>query len=336
MSHENRLVTGNRMARLGVLACLALLVVSSAATDAQAAPSAVTTELSGPEISQVRDFWTPARMRGARPLSVQPGRPSRLVGASTAAGSESPHRYPPRAPSRPSLISSVTETVPDPVAAGLARYGAIFMVLPNGGGTVRCSGTSVNAPSFSLVITAGHCVNEGGRGFARKWVFVPGYRYGERPFGTFVAHWLGTTPQWSAQENFNFDVGAAVVSRNERGQRLADAVGASGIAWGLSPDQVFDVYGYSASAPFDGATLQLCSQTRFEGHGFPSFFNPGPLDLGVECRATPGSSGGGWIIAGDLLNSVTSNGPLDEPITNFGPYFGKAVERLFARAARVK
>ena len=172
-------------------------------------------------------------------------------------------------------MSSIAETVSDPTVSGISQNGAIFIVEGNGE-LDRCSGTSVNAPNFSLVITAGHCVYDEGHWLGRKWVFVPGYRFGERPFGTFVAKWLGTTPQWLAHGNENFDVGAAVVSRNERGQRLADAVGADGIAWGLSPSQVFDVYGYPVAQPFNGATLQLCPQTPFEGHDFSSFFPRAP------------------------------------------------------------
>lgn len=189
---------------------------------------------------------------------------------------------------------------------------------------------------MSVVFTAGHCVHDGFRWLGRQWVFVPGYHHGLRPFGTFVAKWLGSTPRWVASGNSNFDVGAAVVSRNERGQKLAKAVGGAGIAWNLSPNQIFDVYGYPAGEPFDGATLQRCPQTAFQGHDLSSFLSPGPLNLAVQCNVTGGASGGGWFISGGLLNSITTNGYPEDPTTDYGPYFGKAVGRLFAAAARVK
>lgn len=227
-----------------------------------------------------------------------------------------------------------TETIADPTAPGVSQNGAVFVV-GRFGTLGRCSGTSVNAPNYSLVVTAGHCVHEGRHWMGAKWVFVPGYHFGQRPFGTFVAKWLGATPQWIKSENPNFDVGAAVVSRNERGQRLADAVGADDIAWNLSPNQVFDVYGYPVAPPFDGATLQHCAQTPYEGHAFFSLLTPGPLNLAVHCEITPGASGGGWTISGNVLNGLTADGyPGDD--TNYGPYFGKEVAKLFARAAKVK
>jgi len=335
VGHENGSRRGGRALRVSIFACLALLGPTTTSAGAQAAPAAATS-LSAAQIKRIRDFWTPARMRHARPLSVQPDRRSRLIRDSSAFSAGRPHLYPPRGPSREAFASSTAETIPDPTVPGLAQNGAIFIVLPHGFGTARCSGTSINAPNLSLVFTAGHCVHEGHRWFAHKWIFVPGYRYGERPFGTFVAHWLGTTPQWLAHGNENFDVGAAVVSRNERGQRLAEAVGGDGIAWGLSPSQVFDVYGYPVAPPFNGATLQSCRQAPFEGHDFSSFLYPGPLNLAVRCNVTPGSSGGGWVISGGLLNSVTSSGYPDDPTTDFGPYFGRAVARLFGRAAAVR
>jgi hypothetical protein len=244
---------------------------------------------------------------------------------------------PPRARATAATASSASETLPDPTLPGLAVNGAIFISEGPGQGFARCSGTSVNAPNLSVVFTAGHCVYDEGRWSAGKWVFVPGYHHGERPFGTFTAHWIGTTPQWRAHENENFDVGAAVVGRNERGQRLAAAVGADGIAWGLPPKQVFDVYGYPVERPFNGSTLQVCREAAYEGHDFGSFFTPGPLDLAVPCPDSAGGSGGGWVISGSTtLNSVTTYGYPEDPKTNFGPYFGKDVERLFERAARVK
>ena len=42
------------------------------------------------------------------------------------------------------------------------------------------------------------------------------------------------------------------------------------------------------------------------------------------------------MIHGHVLNGVTSNGYPDDASTDYGPYFGKEVAHLFARAARVK
>jgi hypothetical protein len=234
----------------------------------------------------------------------------------------------------PSLASaSESVTVPDPTAPGLSVDGAVF--IREDGGYGRCSGTSVTAPNKSLVITAGHCVFENGRWSGRRWVFVPGYRHGERPFGTFIAHWLGTTPQWHRAENDNFDVGAAVVGRNESGELLAQAVGADRLVTGRHP-RAFDVRGYPVARPFNGGTLQVCQGAASVGHDFQTLLMPGPLDLGVQCRISGGASGGGWFIDGDLLDGVTSGSYTEDPATVYGPYFGDVVGRLAHVAGRVR
>jgi V8-like Glu-specific endopeptidase len=265
-------------------------------------------------------FWTAARMKAARPLDLRlPGR--RQISLSA-----------------PASASSAFEAVPDPTRIASRVNGAIFIETPFGLG--RCSGTSVNAPNYSVVFTAAHCINTGGpkgRWMDFRWVFVPGYRYGQRPFGVFPAKWIDTTRQWRTTGSENFDVGAAVVTRNQRGQLLAKAVGGTGIAFGLKTRQVFDVHGYPAEAPFDGETQQVCTQSPFLGHDARSFLSPGPLNLAVDCDVTGGASGGGWTISGGkVLNSVTNYGYGDDPDTDFGAYFGKEVARLFHRAARVK
>jgi hypothetical protein len=228
--------------------------------------------------------------------------------------------------------------VADPTAPGFRENGAIFVDLPRGQGLARCSGTSVNAPNMSVVFTAAHCVNDGGFGkwFDRDWIFVPGYHDGVRPFGVFVAKWLGVTRPWIDGGSENGDVGAAVVSRNERGQRLGAAVGGYDIAWNLSPRQVFDVHGYPAAQPFDGASQRLCAGKPFLGHDFASFLWRGPLNMGIDCPLTGGASGGGWTIRGNVLNSVTDYGYSDDARTTFGAYFGNAVRALYRQAARVR
>jgi V8-like Glu-specific endopeptidase len=300
------------------VALVALMLGAACAQAAPIAAPALSTATAGR--AQSLRFWTAARMEHARPLF---GRVPRGGG------------HPSHSSAGDAFASSAFETISDPTASLTRQNGAIFVVLAFGG-VARCSGTSVNALNLSVVFTAGHCVHDGHEWLGRKWVFVPGYHNGERPFGVFAAKWLGSTPGWLSSGNENFDVGAAVVSRNERGQTLAAAAGGAGIAWGLSPNQAFDIYGYPVGLPFNGSTLQHCPQAQYEGHDLFSFLEPGPLNLAVECNVTGGASGGGWFTPDGLLNSVTTYGYGDDPATDFGPYFGKAVAKLFAQAAAVK
>jgi V8-like Glu-specific endopeptidase len=288
--------------------------------------------------AEARQFWTPARMKRATPIEVvRPGPSSPAAFRGSGAGQGRPRLIPSTSPRSQASASSHFDPVAEPALPGLREHGVIFLEAE--GHLGRCSGTSVSAPNFSVVITAGHCINGGGprgRWYRGRWLFVPGYRYGQRPFGVFPAKWLDTTSQWLSNGSENVDVGAAVVMRNERGQRLADAVGGTGIAWNLPADQVFDVHGYPAAPPFDGETQRLCAGTPFLGHDPDSFLADGPLNLAVDCDVTGGASGGGWTIRDDVLNGVTNYGYPDDPATDFGAYFGREVARLYARAARVR
>jgi V8-like Glu-specific endopeptidase len=315
---------------------LVLLVASLAL--AVSSPGAGASSVVAGQARDAIGFWTPARMRQARPLEVRrQGQVQIELQGPEGPSSLGPTVIRPASPGGEASASSKFEAVTDPTTVQSRVNGAIFIETPFGLG--RCSGTSVNAPNFSVVFTAGHCVNTGGsfgRWLSSRWVFVPGYRYGQRPFGVFPAKWIDTTRQWRRSGSENFDVGAAVVTRNGRGQLLAKAVGGTGIAWGLKPRQVFDVHGYPAEEPFDGETQQLCSQTPFLGHDTLSFLSPGPLNLAVDCDVTGGASGGGWTIGDGILNSVTNYGYGDDPNTDFGAYFGDEVAKLFHRAASVK
>lgn len=265
-------------------------------------------------------FWTPDRMQAAKPIEL----PRSHRAAGDAPGS---------------TFGSNFEQVVDPTAPEFRVHGVVFVSL-GFFGTGRCSGTAVASRNRSVVITAAHCLSVGGsptRWFLERLVFVPGYRYGQRPFGVFPARWADTTNQWrSIFGSENFDVGAIVVGRNQKGETLGEAVGGVGIAWNLKATQTFDVHGYPAGEPFDGETQRVCRQTRFLGHDPISFAVPGPLNLAVACDTTGGASGGGWLNAAGKLNSVTSYGYFDEGSPTFGPYFGKEVARLFRRAERVR
>ncbi|HEX7245003.1 MAG TPA: hypothetical protein VF245_05490 [Solirubrobacterales bacterium] len=294
---------------------------------------------------QALAFWTPARMRRAKPVDTLLPRRSKAASHASrgSRGKGAGHRRHVHRHRSASASAAATpakssfELVADPAAPEYRQNGVIFIVTPFGLG--RCSGTAVNSPNYSVVITAAHCIREPGRRGSwldLAWVFVPGYRYGQRPFGVFPARWVDTTKRWRTIGGENSDVGAAVVRPNARGQLLTKAVGGAGIAWGLTARQVFDIHGYPAAAPFDGETQRVCRQRPFLGHDAFSFLTPGPLNLAVDCFVTGGASGGGWTIEGNVLNSVTNYGYEDDKATDFGPYFGKEVGRLFHRAGRVR
>jgi hypothetical protein len=313
----------NKSILSSVAVCLAALALAPSA-GAAAPPGALAP---GASARQALRFWTPARMRRARPIEVPEPSGGGLARASALTEGGDPS----------AAAASDFAPVPDPTAPAFRVNGAVFIVLPHNQGFGRCSGTSVDAPNRSVVITAGHCVNEGGPGhwFDKDWVFVPGYHDGQRPFGVFVARWIGATAPW-LEGSENGDVGAAVVSRNERGQTLEAAVGGDRIAFGLPPDQVFDVHGYPVAPPFDGATQRLCAATPFLGHDIASFLMSGPLNLALTCEVTGGASGGGWTIDGNVLNSVTDYGYGDDRTTDFGSYFGGVVRALYRRAAGMR
>jgi len=264
-------------------------------------------------------FWTPARMRAAKPIEVRQLRSPRAA--------------------RVNEFGSDFVEVADPTAPGFRVHGVIFVDL-GFFGYGRCSGTAVRSPNRSVVITAAHCIHSGsrfGRWYRLQAAFVPAYRFGQRPFGIFPVRWVDTTKEWRDSGSENFDVGAMVVGRNEGGKTLTEAVGGAGIAWGLKPRQTFDVHGYPAEPPFDGETQRICQGTPFLGHDPGSFVMPGPLNLAVTCQLNGGASGGGWMIeGGETLNGVTDYGYFDEASPAYGAYFGKEVARLYGRATAVQ
>ncbi len=326
-----------------------LLVGAAQPAFAGAQPSGV--PVRGWSAAGASRFWTPQRMRRALPVEVagpgaqsgpkllgptRPGGSSRGAAAPATPASASEAEPPPAVVTpKPTAPHSDFVEVPDPADPVSRVNGVIFFEVE--GELARCSGTSVNAPNLSVVFTAGHCVHdlphEGSDWYRGRWTFVPGYRFGQRPFGVFPAVWLDSTGPWVREGNENFDVGAAVVGRNEKGQRLAAAVGADRIAFNLPPSQDFEVHGYPVGRPFDGETQRLCSGAPYLGHDPESILAPGPLSLAIPCQVTGGASGGGWTIHGDVLNGVTDYGYPEDPETDFGAYFGPEVARLYHRVA---
>jgi V8-like Glu-specific endopeptidase len=212
-----------------------------------------------------------------------------------------------------------------------------------GGSNFFCSAQVVRSRSHTLVLTAGHCVHgaDVGQGFATNFMFAPGFKDGTRPFGTWTASKLLTTPEWASNANLRFDLGAAIMRRNANGGGVQDVVGARGIAFDQPRQQTYHAFGYPVQSPFDGRRLQRCVSGLARSDSPPG---SGPQTMGIDCDMTGGSSGGGWVVRNHVVSSVISYGyectgfgliiPCNNPDADrlFGPYFGSAIKTFYRRA----
>jgi V8-like Glu-specific endopeptidase len=216
--------------------------------------------------------------------------------------------------------------VRDSFGEGTRTNGRVFGFDPREG-PYSCSGTALSTPSRSIVLTAGHCVLEGGR-FGEDISFVPAYDHGGRPFGTFTAKTIYLMPQWRQHENPDFDVAALRVAPNRFGA-LTDVVGGRGYITGRSRFSTLQIYGYPAAA-LGGEELRDCS-----AHGLGSdeltFRFTGPPTMPASCDMAGGSSGGAWIVNGQYVDGVTSYGYTGNPEKLYSPYFGPAIGDFLAQ-----
>jgi V8-like Glu-specific endopeptidase len=197
------------------------------------------------------------------------------------------------------------------------------------GRTASCSGNAVTSANKSTVITAGHCVKMEGA-WHTNWVFVPGYRDGQRPYGTWAASKTLSTPQWTASEDINYDIGAAVVAPLD-GKKLTDVVGGQGLAFNTGYNKAMYSFGFPAAAPYDGEKFIYCSGTTTRDFLLSR-------DHGLTCNMTGGSSGGPWFTqfseatGTGLQSSVNSFKYNFLPNAMYGPYFGADAQNLYQSA----
>jgi V8-like Glu-specific endopeptidase len=318
--------------RVTLFSILMLALLPAAPVHAQPRPAQRPAADSAAERSAVLNYWTPRRTEAARPL----GGPAPKSGALNAKAAE-PTRGTPR--SVPPTGGSGVQLLQAPNSGGrpwtdggavAETTGRVFFTAD--GRDASCSGTAVTSANKSVVLTAGHCVKLGGA-FHTNWIFVPGYDAGARPFGTWVATRLLTTPQWDSREDLGFDVAAAVVAPLE-GRSLTDVVGGQGVAFSQARRRQMYAFGYPAAAPYDGSRLVYCS-----GRAFDDFLLS--RDLGLTCNMTGGSSGGPWMLDFNeatglgTQNSVNSFTYTFAPNWMFGPYFGTEAQAVYQAAQSV-
>jgi V8-like Glu-specific endopeptidase len=291
----------------------------------------------------IEGYWTPARMRAAKPIEESPELQAAAKRYEKKAAEESKNGT--KSPSKPGPQRQVdpTET---PGATTLAAYnpnlpyysstartaGKVFFTM-NGSNFV-CSGTIVNSEGKDTVWTAGHCVHGGqGGSWAYNWSFVPAYDddlANPRPYGTWTAFQLWTKTAWTNNSNFSEDMGVAIMN-TRNGWHIVDYFGGQGIRVNAGKNVYEYAFGYPAESPFDGGNLYRCQGST--SPEWDSWFSWSQT-LKISCDMTRGSSGGGWLHGYDgnwgWLNGVNSRiDRIVNPTIMLSPYFDDTAWSLY-------
>ena len=179
------------------------------------------------------------------------------------------------------------------------------------------------------VWTAGHCVYTKGKGWHTNMTFVPAYRAGNRPYGTWTVYAKSTLSGWT-QGKYAYDIGAVAV-RDQSGKKISQIVGYLGAMWNASSIKHFHAFGLPSNI-YSGKYLTCCAASTSRRDA-----QPGPDPLGIGCDMLHGSSGGPRLVkhqpyaggANNYVNGVNSYYYTSKPKEVYAAYFGNGAKNLY-------
>lgn len=269
------------------------------------------------------------RSGGSRPslradLSMQKllVQPADLAEAATELANQTPFdQITPEATSSFGAYFTTSRVSPDAATTAYpySTAGKLFFTDPRTGGNFVCS-ASVLRPR--IVVTAGHCIASPStdprqRYFYSRFFFVPAYRNGFAPYGTWTPTLIGVTNQWYFSDGSvpnAQDVGM-MVAADHNGVRLGFITGWLGYFTNQLSRNNVTMLGYPCN---------LDSCTRMEENFAQTFESGGNNTYIYGSAMRGGSSGGPWIqdfgitpagaplglLGNNYLVAVTSYGPI--------------------------
>ncbi|WP_252395153.1 trypsin-like serine peptidase [Streptantibioticus parmotrematis] len=209
---------------------------------------------------------------------------------------------------------------------GNARIGALFD--HDASGDHFCSASVVHSPGKDLVLTAAHCIHGGqGSGYRKDIVFVPSYRDGAAPNGTWRVSALVVDPRWTKTSDPDLDVGF-VILRPLHGRHVEDVLGADNLGVNTPFGRPVRLTGYPSSGQepiscVNTTIRQSARQLRVNCVGFPGGTSGSPWLTGYDPAAGTGTVIG--VIGGFQEGGDTAD-------VSYSPYFGADVRKLYERA----
>lgn len=265
-------------------------------------------------------YWTPERMKAAKPLDL-PGDAKFVDRTARAIAKKLP-----RQATKPvgSALATRVANYPPPVTNFSVTNGKLFIGGYESGSW--CSASAINTPSKRVLITAGHCVHSGRGGTWRtNLVFVPRYNAfnaDHDPVGRFQAYRLRTFNAWINNSDLNRDVGyITTYSGGDWGARVVDTVGGHGLAYNGGTQFDVSIFGYPSNRD-GGDRMWACWGVATDSSIWDNRSK-------IGCNFGGGSSGGPWLWQ---YNNSTGLGytrsvmsTVDGAGVNRGPYFDTAV-----------
>jgi len=260
--------------------------------------------------------------------SAAPAAGPRQSGASGAAGFWSRSRLLDARPLRGGQrLAPLPGQTPDARTAVVAlRVGALFESDASGGHF--CTASVVSSPGKDLLITAAHCINGGnGSGYKQDIVFIPGYRDGTAPYGTWTPQRLLVAPQWANSADPDFDVGFVVLQPHD-GENIQQVLGASRLGFDSGYQYLVRVTGYpsSADAPItciNRTSRKSATQLQFNCSGYTGGTSGSPWVTHFDTRSRTGTIVG-------VIGGYQEGG--DTPSVSYSVHFGSGVRQLYEQA----
>jgi hypothetical protein len=302
-----------------------MLVALAVAFAAEAAAQSVPGVSSGGSDSQVRTFWTAARLKGAKPLALDPDlakatvQPVAPPPAQRASGPGSPPLVdappaadelfqpdrraqaglgPPATDDSVGALFTTSRVFPDAATTTypFRAVGKLFFHDPGSGEDFVCSGAVLRP---RLVVTAGHCVYHAAPGsaddhFYSNWLFVPAYRNGAAPYCAWTTTYRIVAPEWFGGDGTLPNAGDVAIlevadkpcTPGSPPQKIGALTGWYGYStFDLLPQSVTQI-GYSAN--LDGGQRQEVTWA-------PSHAAIAPESVVIGSTQGAGAAGGPWL-----------------------------------------
>lgn len=286
--------------------------------------------------TQVIKYWTPDKMRAAKPIESLTKNAALFSSRKKTSLSKLPNSDGPLTIIEPVLPDNfiVENRQANPTKRATTTVGKVFFTTNKG--DARCSASVVSAESNSLVATAAHCLYDHlASTWYTNWVFVPAYDNGDMPFDMWLGNYLYIAEEYtslssSSEPNFNFDVGFVVVN-TVASKKLAQVTGSLGIVFNAARNQLTYSFGYPVNIA-NGESLSYCvSKTVPQTCDVNSDY----AGQALRCNMQQGCSGGPWILNFDTsngtgyINSVNSFNCQTSLNMMHGPYFDSNIKFLY-------